>query len=84
MVIGQPRDLAFPVARFWFEEQRESVAWYVPWPLSLYLRRWRRIGPKEKLHLRDVTMAGAVIEFASEREMYQFQRQLEVAEDAWA
>ena len=79
MVIGQPRDPAFPVAQFWYEQQDIQAPWYRWWQ-----RSWRRISPKRKMHLRDPRMAGARIQFSCEAEMYAMQAQLERAEDAWA
>jgi hypothetical protein len=80
MVIGQPRDPAFPVALFWFEARCDTVKWWVPWPLSVWARRWSRISPKKKMHLRDPKMAGVVVGFKSEADMYRMLDQLERAE----
>lgn len=77
MVIGQPRDPAFPVADFWFEAKRTSR---VPW-----WNRWRRISPRQRFSLtRDPSLAGLIVEFADETEMYAMQAQLERALDAAA
>lgn len=77
MVIGQPRDKAFPVADFWFEAKRDSA---VPW-----WNRWRRISPKQRFSLtRDPKLAGLIVPFADAREMAQMQAQLEKALDAAA
>lgn len=79
MVIGYPPDPAFPVAQFWYEQQDHKAPWYRFWQ-----RSWRRISPKQKMHLRDPRMAGARIQFSCEAEMYHMQNQLEAAQDASA
>lgn len=83
MVIGQPLNKDFPVARFWYEAARETAPRWMPWPITGWYRRWRQISPKQKLHLRNPQMAGAVVEFSCEAEMCAMQTQLERAEAAW-
>lgn len=79
MVIDQPHGDDPPVSRFWFEAARDAFPWWLPLRLEGYWSRWRRIGPKRKLAMRELRQ-GMVVPFQDETEYQQMVRHLERCE----